>query len=74
MFAICRYICASSLHCCLSNPVRLLLEVIGSTKYAVGNVSISLDVASVVLLISVTLPRWVSVAFAHALYGLICGQ
>ena len=54
--------------------MRLLLELIGSTKYAVGNVSISLDVASALSFGSIRLPDRVFVAFAHALYELICGQ
>lgn len=62
-------VCASSLQLCFSSPARLLLEVIGSAKYAVGNVSISLDVASVVSFASVRLPDSMFVVLAHALYG-----
>lgn len=49
--------------------MRLVLELIGLTEYAVGNVDISFDVASALLLASVRF-----VAFAHALYESIRGQ
>ena len=52
----------------------MLLEFIGSAKYAVGNVSISLDMASVVSFACVRLPDWVFVVLAHALYAWIRGQ
>ena len=68
------YVCAIRLHCCASSPVRLLVEVIESTKFNVGTVSFSLEMASVVSFASVRLTDWVFVAFAHSLYGSICGQ
>ena len=71
---MCSSVDASSVQRCSSSPVRLLLELIGSTKYAVGNVSIPLDVASALSFAIVRLPDWVFVAFAHALYELIRGQ